>query len=62
MDKLKIKDWEDVARLELDVEDETMIKEEIKERLKEIRGVEKVLKKLEKKYNDFLERDANDLF
>lgn len=58
---MKIKDFEQLAREELEKEDQQMAKEEIKERLKEIRITEKILEKLKKKYISFLEKDINEL-
>ena len=57
----KIKDFEEAARIELEEEDHEMVKEEIKERLREIRSAEIVLGKLKKHYTDFLEGDSDDL-
>jgi len=56
----KIKDFEEAARVELE-EDHEMVKEEIKERFREIRSAEIVLGKLKKRYTDFLEGDLDDL-
>ena len=57
----KIKDFEEAARVELEQEDEAMVRVEIKERLREIRDAEIVLGKLKKRYTDFLEGDTDDL-
>jgi hypothetical protein len=57
---MKIKDLEQAAMEELKEEQETMVKEELKERIREIRATEKVLGKLKTKYQDLLERDFDE--
>ena len=56
-----VKDLEQAAKDELLIEDEEMVKEEIKERLREIRCATNILDKLKKKYADFLKADPDDL-
>ena len=58
----QVKDFEEMAKAELEKEDQAMIVEEIKERLRELREAKKVFRKLEKKYVDFLEGEINDSF
>lgn len=58
---MKIKDFEGIAKLELEEEDQTMVTEKVKERLREIRSAEIVLAKLKKKYTEFLESDTDEL-
>jgi len=58
---MKIKDYEEAAQKELEQEDGEMVKEEIKERLREIKATENILAKLKKKYQDFLDVDADEL-
>jgi hypothetical protein len=57
---MKIRDLEQAAMEELKEEQETMVKEELKERIREIRATEKVLGKLKTKYQDLLERDFDE--
>lgn len=58
---MQIKDFEKAAKVELEQEDQQMAKEEIKERLKEIRIAERILEKLKRKYISFLEKDVDEL-
>lgn len=58
---MQIKEFELLVKAELEEEDEQMVKEEIKERLREIRIAERVLGKLKKKYMDFSERTIDDM-
>ena len=60
--KMKIKDLEEEAKVELEYEDKDMVIDEIKGRLREIRDTERVLKKLKGKYLDFLEADSDGIF
>ena len=59
---MKIKELEQEAIKELQIEDKALIKSEIKERLKEIRQTKKVLQRLEAKYTDFLEGTSDDIY
>ena len=58
---MRIKELEEEAKEELAIEDERLIKSEIKERLSEIRSAEKVLVKLKVKYESFLDGDTDEL-
>lgn len=61
MIKMEIKKLEKEARDELKREDIDMVKSEIKERLREIRSAEKVLAKLKDKYQQFLDKEIEDV-
>lgn len=57
---MKIKDLVSEAIAELNDEDHQIAKEEIKERLREIRSAKKVLAKLETQYTEMLDEDVED--
>ena len=58
---MKIKELEMRAVEELEREDQEMAVEEIKERLRELRSAEMVLKRLGQKYQEFLEKGIDDV-
>lgn len=58
--KMKIKDLEEEAIVELEEEDQGVVREEIKERLREIKCTKKLLDRLTKKYVALLESDTDD--
>ncbi len=58
---MEIKKLEQEAKDELLKEDVYLIKDEIKERLREIRSAEKILAKLKAKYESFLDGDTDEL-
>ena len=58
---MEIKKLEQEAKDELLKEDVDLIKDEIKERLREIRSAEKILAKLKAKYESFLDGDTDEL-
>ena len=58
---MKIKELEMRAVEELEREDREMVVEEIKERMRELRSAETVLKKLGQKYEEFLEKRIDDV-
>lgn len=57
----KVKDLEALAIEELKAEETERAKEIIKERLRELREAKKIVNKLEKQYQDFLDRNVDDI-
>ena len=58
---MKLFDLEKEAKKELAQEDLQMAKEEIKERLREVRSAERVLAKLKAKYIELLNKDLEEI-
>lgn len=56
----KLRDLEQAVRAELMQEEVDIAKEVIKERLREIRQAKKIVAKLEKQYQELLDRDVTD--
>ena len=54
------KELEEQAKVELEVEKQTLAKEKIKERLKEIELAKRTLNKLEKQYSNLLEEEVEE--
>jgi len=59
---LKMMNLEDEARRELNEEKQQMAVYKLKERIQELNAARRILDKLEKRYQDLLGKDVDDVF